>query len=107
MENDGEQGVRRTDTVITTAVLVVLANLVVFVLAVPMVVPTYDSPDVAPQEIWWPALQIVGLQAGLSGLLLVLPRGTRPVGIGIVVGTTLSAVLLYAWILLVLATAFS
>lgn len=102
-----ERDPRPIRTVIATTCVVVAVNVITPFVAMPLVIDRYESPELPPQLIWWPAVQVVWLQAGLTGLLLLLLERGRPVGLGLLLGTGIAIALFYAWLLLVLAPAVS
>ena len=57
-----------------------------------------DPDELLPQDVWTPFLFVLGAQAGLNGLFLIAFKRTRSVGVGVLAGTLLAALMFCFWL---------
>jgi hypothetical protein len=57
-----------------------------------------DPDELLPQDVWTPFLFVLGAQAGLNGLFLIAFKRSRSVGVGVLAGTLLAALMFCLWL---------
>ncbi|RHW29083.1 hypothetical protein D0Z08_00395 [Nocardioides immobilis] len=90
-----------------SAAVIVGACQVAIFLALPGIANRYDSAEVPIQDIWWPAVIAVWAEAVLIGLVMMFAERTRPVGVGLVLGSVATFALYYTWLVFVVSSSFA
>ena len=86
---------------LTFATAVLVAANLVFTCAVLYFTTTGGENPIRPPEVWRSFVPALGVQAVVNGVLLLAFKGTRHVGVGVLVGVVVVAALFGLWLLLV------
>lgn len=76
----------------------VLVNLVVSFVALFLIVAR-DQDELLPQDVWTTFPFVLWAQAALSGVLMLAFTRTRRIGLGVLLGTMVTVVLFFSWLL--------
>jgi len=79
---------------------IVLVNLVVSFVALFLIVAR-DQDELLPQDVWMPFPLVLWAQAALTGVLMLAFTRTRRIGLGVLLGTIVTVVLFFSWLLFV------
>lgn len=79
---------------------IVLVNLVVSFVGLFLIVAR-DQDELLPQDVWMTFPFVLWAQAALNGVLMLAFTRTRRIGLGVLLGTMVTVVLFFSWLLFV------
>ena len=79
---------------------IVLVNLVVSFVGLLLIVAR-DQDELLPQDVWMTFPFVLWAQAALNGVLMLAFTRTRRIGLGVLLGTMVTVVLFFSWLLFV------
>ncbi len=89
----------QADKPLTWAVAALVAANLVITCALVYFATTGGEDPIRPPEVWRSFVPWLGVQAAVNGALLLLPRSTRQVGLGMLAGVLAVAVLASLWLI--------